>query len=76
MLFSFYQTESFNIKPRYDCIEIKNNARIPSQYNNEGNCTANQGQWLPVYSYLEKASSKKILISTRLSFDLLYPASL
>lgn len=70
MEFSYYQTESFNVKPRYDCIETKNNARIPSKYNNEANCTANGGQWLPVYSYLEKATSKNTFILKRFSFNL------
>ncbi|CAF3378034.1 unnamed protein product [Rotaria socialis] len=56
-LCSFYQQESFNVKPRYDCIEILNNVRTSSKYNNAGNCTANGGRWSLLYSYLEKASA-------------------
>ncbi|CAF2188006.1 unnamed protein product [Rotaria magnacalcarata] len=54
---SFYQQESFNVKPRYDCIEILDNVRTSSKYNNQGNCTAHGGQWSLLYSYLEKASA-------------------
>jgi hypothetical protein len=52
---NYYQTESFNVKPRYECIEVNNNLRTSTKYNNEGNCTANNGRWLLLYSYLEKA---------------------
>ena len=60
MLFSYYQTESFNVKPRYECIETKNDVRTSTKYNNEANCTANGGKWLLVYSYIEKAPGKGI----------------
>ncbi|CAF1590822.1 unnamed protein product [Adineta ricciae] len=52
---NYYQTESFNVKPRYECIETKNDVRTSTKYNNEANCTANGGKWLLVYSYIEKA---------------------
>jgi len=55
LFFSFYQTESFNVQPRYDCIETQNGVRTSTKYNNQVNCTANGGKWLLLYSYLEKA---------------------
>ncbi|CAF0836325.1 unnamed protein product [Adineta steineri] len=54
---SYYKNESFNVKPRYECIETKNNVRTSTKYNNQVNCTANGGKWLLVYSYLEKATT-------------------
>jgi hypothetical protein len=58
-------------------LETKNNQRAPSKYNNEANCTGNNGRWLPVYSYLEKAPSKGILtnILNSLSSSSLYNKS-
>jgi hypothetical protein len=52
---NYYQQESFNVKPRYECIEVKNGARTSTKYNDRINCTTNGGQWLLLYSYLEKA---------------------
>jgi len=58
IVFSYYQKESFNVKPRYDCIQIKDGVRTSSKYNNQVQCTASGGQWLLLYSYLEKAPGK------------------
>ncbi|CAF3557305.1 unnamed protein product [Rotaria sordida] len=52
---SFYQQESFNVKPRHDCIETRNGIRTSTKFNNEVNCTSQGGKWLLLYSYLEKA---------------------
>lgn len=52
---NYYQKESYNVKPRYECIETKNTARTPSKWNNERDCLENDGKWLLLYSYLEKA---------------------
>jgi hypothetical protein len=72
MFSSFYQQESFNVKPRYDCIQTNNNIRTSTKYNNEANCTANNGTWLLVYSYLEKAPGKDEFPSKRLSSSLTF----
>ena len=56
---SFYERESFNVKPRYECIETKNNVRTSTKHNNEADCTVNGGRWLLLYSYLEKAPSRE-----------------
>lgn len=63
LFLSYYQKESFNVKPRYECIQTKDGVRIPSQYNNEVECLGNSGRWLPLYSYLEKTTSKNEFLS-------------
>ncbi|CAF1577115.1 unnamed protein product, partial [Didymodactylos carnosus] len=52
----FYQQDSFNVKPRYECIKIQNGTRTSSKFNNQAQCIADNSQWLLLYSYLEKAT--------------------
>ncbi|XP_054752094.1 protein DD3-3-like [Lytechinus pictus] len=54
----YYQAESFNVKEKYECVEYYTNngqRKHASRYNNEADCTANDGEWLPFVNYLEKA---------------------
>ncbi|XP_072175305.1 protein DD3-3-like [Diadema setosum] len=53
----YYQAESFNVKEKYECVEFYGNGqrKHASRYNNEADCTANDGQWLAFTNYLEKA---------------------
>jgi len=58
---SFYQNESFNVKPRHECIEKgrDNQYKYSSKFNNQKECEANKGKWFPFYNYLEKATQFK-----------------
>jgi len=61
---SHYQNESFNVAPKYECLEYwykKINrketelVRKPfSKYNNKGDCIAGEGEWTALYNFLEK----------------------
>ncbi|KAI6646505.1 Protein DD3-3-like [Oopsacas minuta] len=53
---SYYQSESFNVKPKYLCREKFEGTEIyrdTSKWNNEAECIANAGEWLDFYNYLE-----------------------
>ncbi|XP_022106441.1 protein DD3-3-like isoform X1 [Acanthaster planci] len=56
-LCEFYQSESFNVKTKYECVETYGNGQAKhwSRWNNEADCTENGGQWLAFTNYLEKA---------------------
>jgi hypothetical protein len=44
---------------------MKNNARTSTKYGNRGDCVGNGGQWLALYSYLEKATSNDFFFSSK-----------
>ncbi|KAK3102065.1 hypothetical protein FSP39_008504 [Pinctada imbricata] len=52
-----FQQESFNVKPKGECVELygNGNRKYWSRWNNEAECTANGGQWIMFSSYMEKA---------------------
>ncbi|XP_071960524.1 protein DD3-3-like [Antedon mediterranea] len=56
---STLQGASYNVQPYYECVEFYNNARTQrkhwSRYNNQADCEANDGDWLPFTAYLETA---------------------
>lgn len=55
----YYQSESFNVHSRYECVEYFDNGetqpRAYSRWNNEQDCTENGGDWTEFFNYLEKA---------------------
>lgn len=55
----YYQTESFNVQSKYECVEYfdnnGNNPRAYSRWNNEADCTENGGDWTEFHNFLEKA---------------------
>ena len=59
LLTSYYQSESFNVQEKYECVEyFGGNRKHASRYNNEADCTENGGEWLAFTNYLEKALRK------------------
>jgi len=58
---SYYQSESFNVKPKHECVEkwSSGNAKHYSRHNNEKDCKANGGEWLEFHNFLEKAAGVK-----------------
>lgn len=50
---SHYTSKSFNVNPYGECKESKG----WSKWNNQADCVANGGQWVLLYSYLEKATN-------------------
>ncbi|EDV25347.1 uncharacterized protein TRIADDRAFT_55329 [Trichoplax adhaerens] len=57
-LCNWYQSESFNVKKQFECIENypnSNNVRHRSRWNNEADCQSNGGQWIGFTNYLEYA---------------------
>ena len=58
---SYYQKESFNVKSKHMCIEFYNDGKPKhwSKWNNELDCLKNNGKWLELYNYLEKANNYK-----------------
>ncbi|XP_067684974.1 protein DD3-3-like [Haliotis asinina] len=54
---SYYQTHSFNVQPKSECVEMypDNTRRHFSRWNNQAECVANGGQWVELHNYLEKA---------------------
>lgn len=55
------------MKQAYECVEYydnnNNQRKHASRYNNEADCTANDGEWLPFTNYLEKAPSKSVILN-------------
>ena len=62
--FRFYQAESFNVKEKHECVEYYNNGdrKHASRYNNEEDCTENDGEWLAFSNFLEKAPRKSTVL--------------
>ncbi|XP_071805956.1 protein DD3-3-like [Asterias amurensis] len=59
-LCEFYQSESYNVMQKHECVETYGNGNTGdrkhwSRWNNEAECTENGGQWLAFTNYLEKA---------------------
>lgn len=57
-LCDYYKSESFNVKPKYQCIETYvDSTRIKSstRWNNQDECSKNGGKWTELWNYLEKA---------------------
>ncbi|XP_065067398.1 protein DD3-3-like isoform X2 [Rhopilema esculentum] len=54
---SFYQSESFNVRPRHECIEKDSTGQymLSSKYNNQKECESKGGEWLDFYNFLERA---------------------
>ncbi|XP_028403203.1 protein DD3-3-like [Dendronephthya gigantea] len=60
----FYESQSFNTKPKEECMEPYNKKkaynektnkwRHASQYNNKADCEANNGIWVTFHNYLEE----------------------
>ena len=58
-LCEFFRKESFNVKPKHQCVEYYDSAgkKTPkhfSKWNNEADCVKNSGRWVELYSYLDK----------------------
>ncbi|PIK57203.1 hypothetical protein BSL78_05902 [Apostichopus japonicus] len=57
----YYQTESFNVQSKYECVEYFDNAGNPpraySRWNNQADCEENDGDWMEFYNFLEKADA-------------------
>ncbi|XP_057297187.1 protein DD3-3-like [Hydractinia symbiolongicarpus] len=56
----YFQSESFNVKPKGECVENWPNTNIPkhySKYNNKADCENNKGVWKEFHSFLEKAKA-------------------
>ena len=55
------KTQAKNIFLVDECIEKDGSGhyQLGSKYNNQRECEANRGQWLPFYNYLEKATHLK-----------------
>ncbi|XP_071806094.1 protein DD3-3-like [Asterias amurensis] len=54
-----YQSASYNVQQKYECVEqYPNDAgrKHWSRWNNQQDCTSNGGQWLAFTNYLEKAT--------------------
>lgn len=57
-LCKYYVDESFNVKPRFECIEKwldTNTKRHYSRWNNKQDCVQNNGKWTELFNFLEKA---------------------
>ncbi|XP_071809871.1 protein DD3-3-like [Asterias amurensis] len=57
-LCGYYQSESYNVQQKYECVEQYpdgSGRKHWSRWNNEQDCTSNGGQWLAFTNYLEKA---------------------
>ncbi|XP_065673651.1 protein DD3-3 isoform X2 [Hydra vulgaris] len=52
---SYYTSESFNIKSKYECVEMfdEKNVKHYSKFNNQKDCEAAGKQWLEFNNYLE-----------------------
>ncbi len=52
--------ESFNMRPKHLCIEVYNDGTQKhwSKWNNQQDCQANNGKWIELHNYLEKATRK------------------
>lgn len=61
---AYYQSESFNQKSKFLCIEFYSNdmdkQKHWSKWNNKDECQQNGGKWTEFYNYLEKATRKFI----------------
>jgi len=55
---SYYLKESFNVKPKHECVHEYNDGsrRKYSRYNNKETCNENRGVWRELHNYLEKIS--------------------
>ena len=53
-----YLQESFNVKPKGQCVEVYNGTNVQkhwSRWNNADSCAKNGGTWTELWNYLEKA---------------------
>jgi len=53
----YYKEESFNVKPKHECVENFRGSNEPAPYssaNNEGECQEKGGKWMAFHNYLEK----------------------
>ena len=60
-IYSHYQDKSFNVQQYHHCVEYwpSGNRKHYSKWNNEAECTENNGDWILFSNYLEKATGKK-----------------
>jgi len=57
---SFYKKESFNIEPKYECVEKWPNTQVDRHYSGaetEVHCTTLGGKWVEFWNYLEMDNS-------------------